>query len=114
MIDSANMTHEEFYRVNGTLTPERIDSLLDEQSNLESFDVREFTAYAQEARGCYIGEDFAQEHLDDLRDIAKRLRGDNRNSLLMLIDRLQDSVKEAVGNAEYGASELDKIISTVR
>lgn len=110
MIHSSNMTHEEFYRVNGTLTPERIDSLLDEKGTLEAFDVREYVPCAQEAKGCFIGEDFMQEHLDDLKDIAKRLRGDNRNSLLMLIDRMESTIQEACQSAEYGASELDKII----
>lgn len=114
MIQASNMTHEEFYRVNGTLTPERIDAILSERDTLEAFDVREFAPCAQEARGCFIAEDFAQEHLYDLRDIAKRLRGDNRNSLLMLIERLESTIQEACQSAEYGASELDKIISTVK
>lgn len=108
MLDSINMTHEEFYRVNGTLTPERIDSMFNKCDEAEAW--QDLTPCIQEARSCFIEEDFLQNHIQQLQAFAKRRRGDNKAVLLDLIECMEGDITQAIASAEYGASELNKCL----
>lgn len=108
MLYSSNMTHEEFYRVNGTLTPERIDSMFEKCDEAEAW--QDLTPCIQEAHSCFIEEDFLQKEILKLQAFAKRLRGDNKAELLQLIEDMEGEITQAIASAEYGVSELNKCL----
>lgn len=108
MIDSYNMSNEEFYRVNGTLTPARIDAMFSKVDEAEAWE--DLTPCIQEAKSCFIDEDFLQSTVLRLQEFAKRLRGDNRQDLLKIVEDMEHDIGQAIASAEYGASELDKCL----
>ena len=108
-IYATNMTHAEHFRVNGTLPAERIEALLDIAANEDQF-IGNWVDTIQEARGCYVPEDFLQSRISDLHYLAKFLRGANRQSLLEIITAMEDDIREQVQSSEYGADELGKIL----
>lgn len=112
-IESSNLSHREYLHLNGMLSQERTEQALDDLDNAISYDVREFAPYAQEARCGYASEDFAQEEVKDLREFAKRLRGGNKQDLLMYIEALESRIHELVLSAEYGNEQLNNIIKTI-
>lgn len=112
-IESSNLTHREYLHLNGSLSTERAEQALDDLDNAVRYDVREFAPYAQEARCGYASEDFAHEEVKDLREFAKRLRGGNKQDLIMYIEALEYKIQELVQSAEYGNEQLNKIIQTV-
>jgi hypothetical protein len=114
MIDCANMTHLEVYRVNGTLSTERLESLLDASEQAIDTDVSNWKATLQEARSCYLSEDFLDARISDLQALAKSLRGNNRQALFDIIATIQDDVLQAVQSSEYGADEIGKILKVCK
>jgi hypothetical protein len=113
-IESSNLTHEEYFHLNGALSKERTEQLITELEEAQAFDVREYASEAQEACAGFPEEDCLQQCILDLQDFAKRLRGENKKDLLMLVEALQHMQSEIASNAEYGYSKLSKIISTVK
>ena len=108
-IYATNMTHAEYFRVNGTLPAERIEALLDIASNEDQF-IGNWVDTIQEARGCYVPEDFLQSRITELQALAKSMRGANRQALFDIVARIEDDIREQVQSSEYGADELGKIL----
>ena len=114
MIESSNLTHAEYFHLNGQLSTERTEQLVTELEQAQSFDVREFASYAQEATAGYPSEDFMHEQVSDLHYFAKRLRGDNKQELLRIIEAIDDALQCQFNASDYGRSELHKIISVIK
>lgn len=113
-IESSNLTHKEYFHLNGALSVERQEEILESLVDHESMNVQEYAPYAQEASGQYPAEDFLAEHVSDLWALSKRLRGDNKQELTKIIQSIEDALQCQVYATEYGRSELHKIISTIK
>ena len=106
-----SLTPAEQYRINGTLSAETIESLLD---NAEAVTNAEgVSAHVQEAMGCYPGEDFLASFIEDLHNLSKRLRGDNRVEALRLIESAEDLQQCVFNEGDYGRSELREALKTL-
>lgn len=92
MIDCSNMSHEEYYRVNGTLSPARTEQVLDDLLQLDALET--VKAYTTDAHSGYLEEDFLSGQIKSLRALAKSLRGPNRQALLDIISSMEDSILE--------------------
>ena len=103
----SNLSNEEHYRMFGTLPADRIEALLDASDKLESLDGIE--AHVSEARCQFPAEDFLVPVQDRLHDLAKRLRGDNRQEVLSIIEQLDDINQCQVYATGYAVEELGKI-----
>jgi hypothetical protein len=105
------LSDEEVYSLTGTLPADRIEELLDVAPLLS-----EAVASApcvHEAMGQFPSEDFLQEPLDKLRDLVKRMRGDNRETLTAIIEELNTIATQQVHATEYGKEELKKVLKAL-
>lgn len=104
MYTASNLTPREAYRLNGSLSTELIESLLD---NAEAVSNAEgVSAHVQEALGCFPKEDFLASFIDDLYRLSKRLRGENKAEALSLIEKAEDLQQCVFNEGDYGRSEL--------
>lgn len=114
MIEASNLSHTEYFRLNGQLSSERVEQLLDDSKIAIELDVREFAPYAQEASGQFPSEDFLHEIVSDLYYLAKRMRGETKKELLGIIESLEDALQCQANASDYGRGELSKIIQTIK
>ena len=106
-----SLTPSEQYRINGTLSAETIESLLD---NAEAVSKAEGVyAHVQEALGCFPREDFLTGLIDDLHKLSQRLRGDNKAIALSLIEQAEDLQQCVFNEGDYGRSELREANKTL-
>jgi hypothetical protein len=108
-LDSANMTHAEHYRLNGTLSPARCEELIEIADAVDR--TVDLTSGIDEALRQYPNEDFLQEAITDLGYLARGLRGANRTMCKDVIDTLELLQTETNYAAEYGREELRKVLA---
>lgn len=106
-----NLTPREQFRINGQLSPETTEELLDNAEAL--LKAEGVSSQVQEALGCYPGEDFLAGLIDSLQTLAKRLRGDNREALLGLVEQAEDLQQCVFNEGDYGRSELREALKTL-
>ena len=70
--------------------------------------------YINEAMGQFPAEDFLAGPIERLHEMAKRLRGDNRATLLEIIKQLDDIAQCTISADDYGRSELHKAIGELK
>jgi hypothetical protein len=109
-IEATNLTNEEYYRLNGTLSAERIESLLNITANVDDSSP---AAYIEEAMGTFPKEDFLESVIKKVRAVAKRVRGDNKDDLDQILLDLEDLQSSVNNNSDYGRSELDNALVDV-
>ena len=101
-----NMTPAEHLKLHGSLPIEVIEKLIENNAKFENVD--DIATKINEARGQFPQEDFMAGAISDLQTVVKRLRGDNREALLGIIEQLDD-IAECTNNASYyGLGELDE------
>lgn len=106
-----NSSPEENYRYHGALPADQIEDLLDGAIRLEAFDA--IDGYLTEAKGCYPAEDFLHMELTELREFAKKMRGDNKQDFLGLIERIEEARDEQNRTAEYGAEQIKLALKAI-
>lgn len=111
MTPNSSMTPEEEYRLTGTLRPEMIEVLLDDSASLEG--TTGVSAHLQEAMCQYPAEDFLADAITRLQKLAKRIRGDNREALLGIIESLDDVAQCTFNAVDYGRDELSKALKAI-
>lgn len=112
-IESSNLSHAEYFHLNGNLSVERTEQALNDLHEAQSFDVREYAPYAQEARSGFVQEDFLLPEIGSLRDFSKRLRGDNKKELLEYIEAIENELQQLQSSQEYAQEQLENIIRAV-
>lgn len=106
-------TAEEFYRLNGYLSKEYAEPLLDAQSKLDS--VSGVDVHIEEAIGQFPAEDFLSSVKSDLHALAKRMyKGDNKTELLRIIEALDDALQCQFYASDYGREELHKALKAYK
>lgn len=106
-----NLTPKEFFRVHETLPAAEIEKLLDAANDVNN--ILGIEAYMREALGCFTAEDMLSNHVRDLHQLTKTLRGDNKEQLLGIIDSLEDFLQCQFNQADYGRDELRKAIAVI-
>jgi len=106
MLHASNMTAAEHLRINGTLPIELAEQLVEYPERLEALEG--IDAYMSEAMGQYPEEDFLSDPISRLHALAKRVRGDNRDEVLAIIEQLDDIAQTTFNSADYGRDELRK------
>lgn len=114
MIEAHNLTHAEYFHLNGALSKQRTEEILSTLHDAQALDVREYASYAQEAQGGFPAEDFLADVLSDLHNLTKFVRGDNKKELLRIISNLDDIAQCQFNAADYGRERLHKIIATIK
>jgi len=104
----SNLTPKERYRLTGTLDAEQIEELLGVEDKLES--ISGVDAHVKEAMTQYPEEDFLSGPIARLHELAKSVRGENRQKLLSIIEQLDDIAQCTFNAADYGRSELKEAL----
>ena len=105
-IEATNLTNQEYYRLNGTLSAERIEDLLRFDCAIDSSS--DPSAYIDEAEGCFPKEDFLEHIIKKVRAVSKRVRGENKDDLDQILIDLEDLQSSVNNDSEYGRDELRK------
>lgn len=110
-----NLTHEERERLafiaGHTTGAQLLGELSDSVAMLEAADDAE--AYVREAYGSFVAEDWLADQLADLRTIAKRMRGANRDELEALAQSIEDARDQQAQSSEYGLEQLGKALKAL-
>lgn len=104
-------SNSELFRVNGSLPPDRIESLIDAERRANALESVE--AHISEAKGCFTSEDALQSLIDDLRSLAKHVRGESRAELLRIVEGAEQLQTELWQSGEYGADELRQALKII-
>jgi len=110
-LNQSNISPEEYYRMYDELDNERIEYLLQNQRDENAFSDVEIGI--EEAQAQYMGEDFLKDEIDQLFDLAKRLKGYNRETLNSLISKIELEVDKEKAASEYRADELNKVLKLI-
>jgi hypothetical protein len=106
-----SLSPAEHYHLHGTLTPAHIEPLLDASAQLAQ--ARAGAAHINEAMAQYPGEDFLQQHLEQLQQLVGHMRGPNRDTLVLIIANLQTQIDSIANDAAYGRDELSKALDAM-
>lgn len=109
---TTHLTLEEEYRITGTLSPKRIEGLLDTNDQVQ--EVLNFEGSIHDAMCSFPDEDFMNPVVHKLHSMIKSARGHNREQLRELLQIVEDISTEIVSSAEYGRGELRSVIDSIQ
>lgn len=109
-IHFSSMTPREEFRLNGTLCEKTIEALIVQHEDESGLQIESAKVYVKEAKGCFPEEDFLTSVRSEIRTIANRLRGRNKDELLELVEQLGNIESEINQQSEYGNDELKKAL----
>ena len=119
MTDFYNMTANEHYQVNGTLSDQHIQKLLDVDHILQG--VVDCRIEIDDAISSFPEEDFMSNIIDrltnlkkNLSNLKKNLRGDNKEELSSIIDDIEDVVTSTMQSTEHGIEKLNSVKVIIR
>ena len=104
--ESSNLTNAEYYKLNGSLSKERISDLLDKDSAFDAGHIENAQTKIEEARNCFPDETTLSGSVSDLNALLKDLCGKNKEILSQIIKELEQDIETILQQADYGRSEL--------
>ena len=107
-----NITAEEEFRMAGQVTGDRLQELLKYSEAASKFD--DLESKVREAYAQYPAEDFLSDIKARLHELAKRLRGQNKEELLGIIECLSDVDQCTFYATECGTTELDDALKIIK
>jgi len=110
--DIPSLTNKEFFRMFGSLTGARIESVLDKEMILD--DVCSIGPWISEGMSQFPEEDFLSDILKRLDALAKRMRGGTKAEMLEISEELRDVETKETSAAEYGRGELEKALDAIK
>ena len=111
MFDFSNLSHEEYYKINGSLSPKRIEDILDTQANLPTREaLNTVRGEIQESQVCGIGEDILADALTDVEYLAKWCKGENKSVAMSLLEKLRQMEIQVQSALEYHNEKVTSAI----
>lgn len=110
MFDFSNLSHEEYYKINGNLSPKRIEDILDAQANLPTSRVLDDLKGEINESKIGIEEDCLSDILCDAEYLVKHCKGENKAVALALTEKIRQLETELQQVIEY---HNDKIKSAI-
>ncbi|MGE8165211.1 hypothetical protein ACQKRQ_34310 [Paraburkholderia sp. NPDC080076] len=110
-IEASGLSNAEFYRLNGTMSIDRIEALLDREAAAP--DLGGVACDVDEAKAGFPDEDCAAALIERMQKLAKRMRGDTRRELLELVAELETLQTSLANSAEYGCEKLKSAIQAL-
>jgi len=108
----SSLSAQETYRMHGRVTRAQLENLLDQEASLEG--IGGVDGYIDEAMCQYPAEDFLEGHKTRLVELMKNLRGANKETMSGIIEALDDIAQCTFNAADYGRSELNKALKTLK
>jgi hypothetical protein len=104
----SNLSPEEEFSLTGTLRPEQIEKVLDNPLVDENV-VESVLEHVEDIRGNFPKEDFLSREISRLDEMAKRLRGANREELMEISYMLDRIERDTFVESEEGRIGLKAI-----
>lgn len=102
MFDFSNLSHEEYYKINGSLSPKRIEDILDTQANLPPREaLNTVRGEIQESQVSGIGEDTLTDIITDVEYLTKWCKGENKSVAMKLLEKLRQMEIQMQSALEY-------------
>jgi hypothetical protein len=105
----ASLTNEEYYALTGTLTPARIEELLNSEQLAEL--PEGIKPWLDEAEASYPAPDFLEGVAGNLMDIIRVTKGVRKGELQVLLEQIQDVVLAVSNDTDYGREKLQNVRS---
>ena len=102
-MDASNMTHAEHYRLNGSLTPERIEALLTELDEVP--DAESISDLMLDACTGFPEEDALDKVIDAFQEALDEC---DPAAMTEALEKLRELSVEMQQSAEHGAEQLGK------
>ncbi|MFI3187894.1 MAG: hypothetical protein QX198_18110 [Methylococcaceae bacterium] len=110
-IESSAMTNAEYYNLNGTLSDERIERLLDVEDLMEVVDPENLVTQLEEVTNAFPNEEFAEDLIYELYNLAPELADNHAKTLYSILERLEHRIQATMNDANYGIDILQELIS---
>ena len=107
----SNLSPSETYRMYGALTRDQIEELIACGEGMEKIDGA--TGYIDEAKGSFPDEDFLAKPIKAMQELAKSVRGANREALEKIIAQLSEIQTTTYQQAEYGLEQLESAATAI-
>lgn len=108
------LTDEEQFRVTGTLTPDRIEPLLDLKQRLGDEAQSSVIIHMQEAMAQFPDEDFLETIMGQLTVLTSHLRGSNKDLAVTILEALRVEQETIACATEYAIDEMHKAVTVLR
>lgn len=112
MVICSNMSHREAFKLTGSLPMDRIELLLDKADTLENLE--DVPGEITEAKAGFPDEDCLQDIIKQLQVLQKNLRGDNRTTLGVVIEQVEERQTSLMQSSEYGLEKLNSALSMLK
>lgn len=111
MFDFSSLSHEEYYKINGNLSPKRIEDILDAQANLPTRDALDIVkGEIEESQVCGIGEDILTDIITDAEYLAKWCKGENKLVAIKLLEKIRQMEIQVQSALEYHNEKIESAI----
>ena len=111
MYINSNMTNIEAFKLYGTLPADRIESILEAETQLSELQGIEGNLIDANS---FPAEDFLAEVISDLQTLKRGMRGNNRENLDAIIEKLEDIAQCTFNASEHGRSELQAALKAIQ
>lgn len=113
MFDFSNLSHEEYYKINGSLSPKRIEDILDAQANLPTCAVLDTVKGEIQESQVDIGEGVLTDIILDAEYLVKHCKGENKSTALVLLEKIKQLEIEIQSALEYHKEKIDSAIESL-
>lgn len=110
MFDFSNLSHEEYYKINGNLSPKRIEDILDAQANLPTREALDTVKGEIQESQVDIGEDVLSDIITDAEYLAKYCKGENKSIATALLEKIKQLEIEIQSALEYHKEKIGSAI----
>lgn len=108
--DKPNLTHDEYFRLTGTLCEARSLELIDLSESIEEVDnARNYLSDA----GFGMGEDAFTEIIDQVTALKKHVRGDNLAEIVSILEKLDTVQTEFHQATEHTKEQIGLAIKAL-
>jgi len=107
MIDSTNLSNAEYFRLNGNMSNDRIESLLELEAVSKEINLDNLSASLEEISGAFPNEDFAEDIIWELEQLAATL---NDERVYRILSTLENRVIQVINEANYGVNLVQELI----
>jgi hypothetical protein len=109
----SNVGYREHLNLHGTLPLSEIEALVDRVEDIDSNDLSGIEIHINEAKAQFPDEDFLAEPIERLGELAKRLRGVNRETVESIVAELEVISAAQAAATEFAISEFKAAIKLI-
>ncbi len=99
-----SLTNREYLSLHSTLSLDRVEALVQMEDAISGQEGAIIDI--DEAKGCFPGEDFLNDIINNLRALCKHLRGANKEELKGIIEQVEELQASTTQGSEYGLEKL--------